>query len=133
MEKFGEYLTGYGIKPSTQRVKIFDYLFKNRNHPTVDNIYLALSPSMPTLSKTTVYNTLKLFVYKGVARVVNIEENEARYDADTSIHGHFKCKGCGGLFDIMFGNSISINGLENFQIDEYHINFKGFCKVCKPN
>ena len=64
--------------------------------------------------------------------VVTIEDNEVRYDANTSIHGHFKCKGCGEVFDFSVGNNLEINGLDQFFIDEYHINLKGYCKVCLP-
>lgn len=132
MDKINDYLNQHEIKPSLQRVKIFEYLFQNHNHPTADTIYLALHPSIPTLSKTTVYNTMKIFVSKGVAVVVNIEDNEVRYDADTSVHGHFKCKGCGGLFDFRVGKNLEIDGLDQFSIDEYHVYLKGYCKVCKP-
>ncbi|MFA9390868.1 MAG: Fur family transcriptional regulator [Prolixibacteraceae bacterium] len=134
MEKYGDYLSKNGIRPSTPRLLIYKYLFENHNHPTADTIYMALSPSIPSLSKTTVYNTLKLFVSKGVAKSLTIEENEARYDVDTSVHGHFKCKSCGGLFDVLTSpENLNISGLDGFQIDEYQINLKGFCKVCKPN
>lgn len=134
MEKFGEYLSKHGIRPSTQRLMIYKYLHEHHNHPTADAIYLALSPALPSLSKTTVYNTLKLFVSQGVAKALTIEENEARFDADTSIHGHFKCKSCGNLFDIPANyKNLEMLGLDGFQIDEYHINLKGYCKVCKPN
>jgi Fe2+ or Zn2+ uptake regulation protein len=129
MESFREHLKKHGINPSVQRLVIYDYLYKNHNHPTVDNIYSSLSPSMPTLSKTTVYNTLKLFVDKGVAIIVNIDEHEARYDADISMHGHFKCKGCGSFFDVQLTKP-EINSLEGFRIDSYQINMKGYCRIC---
>ena len=132
MEKIKDYLEKHGIKPSVQRLSIYNYLYKNRNHPTVDTIYMALAPEIDTLSKTTVYNTLKLFVAKGVAIVVTIEDNEVRYDADTSVHGHFKCKNCGDLFDFAVVNEMQSKGLEGFLVDEYHLNLKGYCKVCKP-
>ena len=105
----------------------------NRIHPTADNIHMALSPSIPSLSKTTVYNTVKLFVEKRIAIVVNIEDNEVRYDADISLHGHFKCKGCGGVFDFRVGKNLEIDGLDQFRIDEYHLYLKGYCKICKPS
>jgi len=57
----GNYLKNHDIKPSYQRMKIFQYLLDNHVHPTVDTIYKALCPEIPTLSKTTVYNTLNLF------------------------------------------------------------------------
>ena len=62
----GNYLKNHDIKPSYQRMKIFQYLLDNHVHPTVDTIYKALCPEIPTLSKTTVYNTLNLFVEKKV-------------------------------------------------------------------
>lgn len=132
MEKVAEYLSQHGIKPSLQRIKIYEYLYSNHNHPTVDMIYNDLAPKIPTLSRTTVYNTLKLFVSQGVAFVVNIEDNEVRYDADTSIHGHFKCKGCGQVFDFMVdADKMHFAGLDQFQITEHHVYLKGLCKVCK--
>lgn len=117
-----------------QRLKIYEFIHTNRIHPTIEMIYSSLSHEMPTLSKTTVYNTLKLFVLKGVAKAINIEDTEIRYDADLSTHGHFKCKSCGALFDVMLKiDKLAIEGLDNFIIDEYQVNLKGYCNVCKPN
>ena len=97
IENIGEYLKCHSIKPSYQRMKVFQYLYEERNHPTVDMIYKALCTEIPTLSKTTVYNTLNLFIEKEIANVIVIEENETRYDIDMSIHGHFKCEQCGKI------------------------------------
>ena len=83
--KVDEYLSSKGIKPSYQRIKVFDYLLNNKTHPTVDNIHQELVGEIPTLSKTTVYNTLKLFQEKGIVLIINIEDNETRFDADISI------------------------------------------------
>jgi Fe2+ or Zn2+ uptake regulation protein len=127
----GEYLKSHGIKPSYQRIKIFEYLIKKRNHPNVDMIYRSLSPKIPTLSKTTVYNTLRIFVEKKIANVIIIEENETRYDADTSIHGHFKCEKCKKVLDLAIDDSkIEIPELEQHQVNERHFDFKGICKYC---
>ncbi|MCB0402432.1 MAG: transcriptional repressor, partial [Flavobacteriales bacterium] len=63
---FAHHLSSNNIKPSVQRIKIFEYLHENRQHPTVDTIYKDLVGHIPTLSKTTVYNTLKLFVDNGI-------------------------------------------------------------------
>lgn len=131
VENIGEYLKSHEIKPSYQRMKIFEYLIVNRNHPTVDTIYQALIKEIPTLSKTTVYNTLNLFVEKKIVTVIVIEENETRYDADVSIHGHFKCQQCGEVYDINIRmDDIDISTLDNFQINEHHVYFKGICEKC---
>ncbi len=134
IEDVGEYLKSHEIKPSYQRMKIFEYLIVNRNHPTVDMIYQALVKDIPTLSKTTVYNTLNLFVEKKIATVIVIEENETRYDADINIHGHFKCQQCGEVYDIDIDmDKIDISILDKFQINEHHLYFKGICEKCLKN
>lgn len=131
VKNIGEYLKKHRIKPSYQRIKIFEYLDGNREHPTVDTIYKALCPHIPTLSKTTVYNTLNLFVEKKIANVVIIEENETRYDSVMDVHGHFKCEKCGEIIDIEIEpNAIAQEVLDKYEISEQHYYFKGICKDC---
>ena len=55
--KIKTYLQEKGINPSMQRVAVMHYLLNNFTHPTVDEIHSNLSESIPTLTKTTVYNT----------------------------------------------------------------------------
>ena len=62
-----KYLREHGISPSYQRIRVFEYLISNKNHPTVDMIYKELIKEIPTLSRTTVYNTLNLLVKQKVA------------------------------------------------------------------
>ena len=126
-----EYLRSNGIKPSFQRMRIFEYLMNTIEHPTVDVIYKALIHEIPTLSKTTVYNTLNLFVQNNVALLITIEDNETRYDANTSLHGHFKCEKCERVLDFKAEISdLVIKELDNFQINQQHIYFKGICSGC---
>ena len=124
-------LEGANIRPTFQRIKILEYLNDYRNHPNVDEIYNALCPIMPTLSKTTVYNTLKAFVKSNIVNELNIENTEARYDLHIHPHGHFKCKECGQIFD--FAINMNINGdsdLNGFKIDNRNVFFEGICSNC---
>jgi Fe2+ or Zn2+ uptake regulation protein len=121
-----------GIQPSFQRMKIFEYLVKNRVHPTVEDIYSRLSPEIPTLSKTTIYNTLKILADKKIISQVTVEENESRYDYSESPHLHFKCKKCGGLYDIFHKcGLLEEKEIDGHSIDEHHLYLKGLCKNCK--
>ena len=52
-----DYLLSFNVKPSVQRLAIMDYLLTHRTHPSIEEIYMALCDDIPTLSKTTVYNT----------------------------------------------------------------------------
>ena len=125
------YLIKNGIRPLQKRVKIMSYLVTKRNHPTVDMIYSDLIHEINGLSKTTIYNVLNLFVDSGVAIALNIEGNEVRYDADTSTHGHFKCKVCSGVIDFRVKKEeLPIPDMEGFRVDEQHYYLKGVCSFC---
>lgn len=127
------YLKQFEIKPSVQRTAVMDYLMNNKTHPTIDEIYSALSPFMPTLSKTTIYNTLNLFVEKGAVLQLAIDEKNARYDADVSNHAHFMCKSCGKVYDLFALNKelFSKPALEGFDIHTVEISYSGICGACK--
>jgi Fur family transcriptional regulator, peroxide stress response regulator len=129
--KVEAYLKEHGIKPSYQRIRIFEYLVRHKNHPNVDAIYQELSKDIPTLSRTTVYNTMKLFIEKKIVQLISIEDTETRYDADISAHGHFKCTSCGEIYDVHVDlTEMRVEGLEQFRVDETHLYFKGTCDEC---
>lgn len=122
-------LQQHGIRPSLTRVMIYDYLREHRTHPTADEIYSALSPVAPTLSKTTVYNTMKLLSSEGVIKTITIEEQQARFDACIDTHGHFLCKDCGKVFD--FDTELpSMKIPEGFSPSVTEIYCIGRCKGC---
>lgn len=134
VEAIKDYLLEKNIKPSYQRIKILEYLSTHKNHPTVDMIYSELVKEMPTLSKTTVYNTLNLFIKGNLARVITIEEGETRYDANITNHGHFKCTACGDIYDFPINEvDIEKEGLEEFEIAEKNFYYMGLCKSCLNN
>ena len=99
-KKLHQYLSGFGVKPSLQRLAIMEYLMTHWTHPTADEIFNALSPSMPTLSKTTVYNTLKLFAEQGAVLSLDIDPKNTHFDGDITPHAHFYCKSCGAIHDL---------------------------------
>lgn len=112
---------------------IMEYLLEHRTHPSAEDIYTALSPNMPTLSKTTVYNTLKLFSEQGAALMLTIDEKNANFDADTSTHPHFLCKQCGHIYDLTTPEvvkEVEDIDMDGHQVSEVHYYYKGICKNC---
>ncbi len=132
IDNINSYLRDHGINPSYQRIKIFEYILNNHIHPTVNQIYETLTEKIPTLSKTTVYNTLNLFIDKRLVEVITIEGNEARYDIyNPEDHGHFKCIICKNLYDIPINfNKMHVKELEGYTMHEQHIHFIGVCPHC---
>jgi len=131
MEQYKQYLESKGISPSYQRLKILEYLDQNRTHPTVDEIYSALLPLIPTLSKTTVYNTVSLFVQQGLAQMLLLDNIEARYDITVMPHAHLTCSRCGKVFDIDTAQYVQFpQTIEGHAIEGYQIALRGICKNC---
>ncbi|MDR3189473.1 MAG: transcriptional repressor [Prevotellaceae bacterium] len=126
-------LERFGVKPSLQRIAIMGYLMDNLVHPTVDTVFNGLSSSIPTLSKTTVYNTLKLLARQGAALELSIDDKNVRYDANIFLHAHFRCKHCGSVYDVPVGSceALTVTSIGDFMVAERHLYYKGYCGKCK--
>jgi Fur family peroxide stress response transcriptional regulator len=131
MDGIRSYLASEGINPSYQRLKIFEYLLCHKVHPTVDIIYKDLCKQIPTLSKTTIYNTLNLFEQREIITSLSIERNELRYESNTKPHAHFKCNVCGDVFDLSKEFPLIIGKtIEGHKVTDQQIYLKGVCKNC---
>ena len=132
IEILTEQLKNKGIRPSYQRMKVLEYLGQVGGHPAVDEIYRALSAIIPSLSKVTIYYTLHTFVESGLLRVVEIDGSEKRYDITLSNHGHFQCEICGTIYNFQVNiDQIPLEGLNQFEITQKNIYFKGICPNCR--
>lgn len=117
------------IKPSLIRIMVLDYLKNTKSHPTVEEIFNELSPKIPTLSKTSVYNTVKLLTQNKLAIVLTIDSEQVRYDADVSIHGHFMCDSCKKVVDFPL-DELGFEELKGFDIKNKNVYFSGTCRNC---
>ncbi|MGQ9474433.1 MAG: Fur family transcriptional regulator [Candidatus Caldatribacteriaceae bacterium] len=126
-----EYLKRHQVKSSTIRILVLDYLLEKRIHPTAEDLYRALLGKLPTVSLASVYNTLELFLKKGIVKTVPTQKREARYDIDHSFHGHFECQSCGKMYDFKLDPSnIDLGPLEGFEVKNREIYCQGFCPQC---
>ena len=134
MNKIVQQFTQHGLRPSPQRMAVFRYLSDHKTHPTAETIYGALSPNYPTLSRTTVYQTLEKLYESGLAQKIVIEDGEMRFDADISHHGHFKCNTCGEVFDFFYAQDFPFPKMgPGFEVHEQHLYYKGRCPECKES
>lgn len=121
------------VSPSEPRIAVYTYLYSHRIHPTVDTIFSSLSENYPTLSRTTVYNTLKLLVEKQLIQQLNIENGELRYDANVHFHAHFKCRVCGAVSDLFDIPSPQMPAhSHHLHVESAQINYYGICPICMP-
>ena len=118
------------IRPSHIRILAIEYLQAHHTHPTAQEVYLALSKKLPTLSQTSVYNTLHLLAKNHIISEVTIDPEKVRYDYNTELHGHFKCECCSNVWDFAV-NNVQTSLSQEFDIKTKEIYFTGLCEKCK--
>lgn len=123
-------LTDAGIRPSAQRLEILEFISGCRTHPSANEVYLHLAADNPTLSRTTVFNSLRILAEHGVINDINIDSDSTRYDAPAQTpHAHFICRKCRRIFDIVINlGDIKIDS--DYTVDNVNVFFKGLCPEC---
>lgn len=124
-----EILKKNNIRPSVIRVMVYDFLRNTDSHPTADEIYNELAPSVPTLSKTSVYNTVRILADAGLSKSITIDGMQTRYDADVSTHGHFLCNCCSKVYDFRLDTPPAAE-LDGFRINSRQVYYSGVCPDC---
>jgi len=109
-ESVAQMLRVHGITPTHQRIEIALVLFEKRWHPSAEQILAAVNVRYAESSKATVYNTLKLFLDKGLVRELIVDPNKVFYDSNTSVHHHFYDVCSGEITDIP-AEGVRIDGL----------------------
>lgn len=124
-----------GLRNTSQRRAVYDYLCQTDSHPTARQIYQKLKPDHPTLSLATVYNTLDLLVGAGlVSDLGEIGDNQVHFDSNLTSHINLACTQCHKIVDVP---TLNINHLESaiqgsgFKIHGSRIVYYGVCPNCQ--
>ena len=129
-----ELLSSHGIQPSAQRVAIADYVLFTEDHPTADEVWRKVKDALPVVSRATVYNTLNLFVRKGLLRELVLAEGCVVFDPNVTAHHHFIDDRTGRIHDVPW-DSVQVRGLERlrgFDVDEYQVVMRGRSRPARP-
>jgi Fur family iron response transcriptional regulator len=100
----------FGIMPTPQRLEVAEVLLQKPQHLSADQIIAILDELGSTVSKATVYNSLKLFGERGLIKECLVDSERRIYDSTMSPHHHFYNVDTGELSDIASDN-IEIAGL----------------------
>ncbi len=103
-------LRSHDINPTHQRIEIAHALFSHQSHLSADQVMALVNTRHSETSKATVYNTLKLFLEKGLIREVIVNPSKVFYDPNTSAHHHLYEVDTGELTDID-ASQVHISGL----------------------
>lgn len=122
-----ELLREHGIQPSAQRVAVADYVLQTEEHPSADQVFSRVSAALPVLSRATVYNTLNLFVDKGLLRQLVLAEGNVVFDPKIAPHHHFIDEETGEIHDVPWDalRVDNVDSLKGLQVREYQVVLRG--------
>ena len=90
----------HGVLPTAQRMEVARVLLTRPQHLSADQVIERLREGKSTVSKATVYNTLKLFEKCGLIKECPVDPERRFYDSTTHPHHHFYNMDTGELSDI---------------------------------
>ncbi len=123
-------LEASGIQPSAQRVAVAEYVLVTDEHPSADHVFSTVSANFPMISRATIYNTLNLFVEKGLLRELYISPGKVVFDPVMSKHHHFIDEETGAIKDIEW-KQLKVSNLDKlteFEVNDYQVILRGKIK-----
>lgn len=99
-EGIRDQLEAHGVIPTSQRLEVAAILLARPCHMSADDLLQTLRQQGARVSKATVYNTLNLFVDRGLLQAVTVDPARTYYDSSVEPHHHFFNQDTGELTDI---------------------------------
>ena len=120
-------LRSAGIQPSAQRLAVAHYVLTTDAHPSADEVLAQVHEGFPMLSRATVYNTLNLFVEKGLLRQLVLAEGRTVFDPKLEPHHHFIDDETGRIDDLEWSSVKvgDVKDLKNYEVREYMVVMRG--------
>lgn len=103
-------LRKHGITSTLQRVEIAQVMLARLQHLSAEQVLEKVNRGRGIVSKATVYNTLRLFVEKGLVKEVIADPTKIFYEPVSTDHHHFFDVDTGELIDIQ-GDTIKIDSV----------------------
>lgn len=122
-----------GLRCTSQRYAILDYLVRHPIHPSAEQVFEAVNRKDPRASLATVYKALHALAESGLIRELTLEGNAIRFEAVTARHHHFLCRRCGKIEDVNWFEvprdplQASVGGRK---LEEYELVLRGVCELC---
>ncbi|MFG0319892.1 MAG: Fur family transcriptional regulator [Planctomycetota bacterium JB042] len=120
-------LRSHGIQASAHRVAVAEYVLATGDHPSADLVWKTVATTFPQISRATVYNTLNLFVEKGLLRQLVLAEGKVVFDPNTEAHHHFVDEESGEITDVPW-EALDVRRVEeltDLEVNEYQVVLRG--------
>ncbi|MCQ6274315.1 transcriptional repressor [Bacillus sp. V3B] len=123
------------IRITPQRQEMISILKNTKQHLTAEEIFTELGKQFSSVSITTVYNNLKLFVKLGFVKELQFGEGLSKFEWKDEEHYHIICSSCGKIEDFHYPRLKEVEAfaqdLSKFKIKNHQLQFYGICIDCK--
>jgi Fe2+ or Zn2+ uptake regulation protein len=108
-------------------VAVAQYVLHTDEHPSADEVWTRVRKHFPHVSRATVYNTLNLFVEKGLLRQFVLTEGRVVFDPRTEDHHHFVDEESGRIHDVPWDavRIANVPKLDGYEVREYQVVMRG--------
>jgi Fur family ferric uptake transcriptional regulator len=121
---------------TSARAIILETINSDQKHWTVQEVYEAAKPQLPSLNLSTVYRALDYLSSQGLISVSDLGAGTPVYEVIQDVpHHHLVCRECGHVFEIPhkavddFFARISRDN--EFEVSTKHLILFGTCKACQ--
>ena len=134
IQSASDHLREQGVQPTAQRLAVLRAV-SGRPHATADEVAQLAQSDIGTISRQSVYDTLRLLVERGILRRIQPVGSPALFeDRVNDNHHHVICRICGrvGDVDCAVGEAPCLTAADDlgFEIDEADVAYWGRCPRC---
>jgi len=132
---YEDILRAAGHRVTKQRILILDAVCDGGSHTTLGEIYARVRVHDPSIDRSTLYRTLKLYIELGLVVLAEPGDGETYYEiAKSHRHHHLVCHTCGREQEI--DHAILQQTFDKFRetygfaADSDHLVIQGVCAQC---
>lgn len=134
--RFIDTLRRAGLRVTSQRVAVCEYLARTKIHPTTSQVFEAVRETHPDISQATVYNTLNTLRELGAIVEISAGTEHTHYETDPDPHVNLVCLRCHQISDlqdtlapdVLMENIFHDTG---FRATTLQVQVTGFCPACQ--
>ena len=100
LKKFKQYLTSNTLKLTQQRLLIFKVFISNEKPISSEELMIAVQEIDETVSRSTIYRTVKHLHNSGIARCIHSFDGSTQYEPMGDHYSQMVCERCGKTIPI---------------------------------
>lgn len=134
VDERADLLRQHDLKVTPQRLAILEVLVGEETHPTAEEVHETLQAEHPTVSLSTVYDTLSRFEDLGIVDSFRVGDGATRYEFANEPHVNVVCVECREVVDV---DSPAVSDLVSdvedrsaFSLQDQPVELRGRCGDC---